>query len=387
MIANVNPETGIRYGIISANNLDPEIIDTIQHQGTSLTEAAALAQIRLEVNREIANGDLGEDDFDDEVDRRIEEWCEGAGSEEVHSYTEGEPGSPDRLEVQTTWLGGALHVFCFRSPRLTTARLCSPCVPNCGDLDSLDPNGYDCYDVPPDWRRESESAETEAEVAPDVSQNLVLTEAFRRAGLSENQLERVVHHLGTPMLEGALAQKYGPKRIGWELERTASGDSYYGNALWVARDLPGITDEDRVVLDKFLSGTAQTLDCRRLSEIAFKIFSSTEIPRQTGDDGDTVYIKLSPENENEDVRTADDLFGFIRNELENANIGAYLQLEKNGRELAGSTSEDPRPLVRLTEDEVRELVVPGDYLTIGGLTKFAERVQDALIKKNDAEKS
>ena len=269
MIANVNPETGIRYGIIRADNLEPEIIETIQHQGENLAEAAALAQIRLEVNREIANGDLSEDDFDDEVDRRIEEWCEGAGSEEVHSYTEGEPGSPDRLEVQTTWLGGALHVFCFRSPRLTTVRLCSPCVPNCGDLDSLDPNGYDCYDVPPDWRRESESAETEAEVA----------------------LNRVV------------------------------------------------------------------------------------------------TARLSPENENEDVRTADDLFGFIRNELENANIGAYLQLEKNGREPTGSTSEDLQPLVRLTEDEVRELVVPGDYLTIEGLTKFAKRVQDALIKKNDAEKS
>lgn len=32
------------------------------------------------------------------------------------------------------------------------ADLCSPCVPNAGSLDSVNPNGYECYDVPADWR-------------------------------------------------------------------------------------------------------------------------------------------------------------------------------------------------------------------------------------------
>ena len=33
MSANVNPETGIRYGIISAISLDPEIVNQIQCEG------------------------------------------------------------------------------------------------------------------------------------------------------------------------------------------------------------------------------------------------------------------------------------------------------------------------------------------------------------------
>jgi hypothetical protein len=41
-----------------------------------------------------------------------------------------------------------------------------------------------------------------------------------------------------------------------------------------------------------------------------------------------IVITLSPENENQDVVDLDDLLSFIVNELENANIGAYLEIKE-----------------------------------------------------------
>ncbi len=37
-----------------------------------------------------------------------------------------------------------------------------------------------------------------------------------------------------------------------ELERTASGEKYYGSALYVARDLPCLTEDDRLELNRWL---------------------------------------------------------------------------------------------------------------------------------------
>ena len=69
--------------------------------------------------------------------------------------------------------------------------------------------------------------------------------------------------------------KYGPERIAWELDETASGRAYYGNALRVAKDFPGITPEERGVLDAWSTGLA-TCDPKRnfswpLQEIAAKL--------------------------------------------------------------------------------------------------------------------
>ena len=41
-----------------------------------------------------------------------------------------------------------------------------------------------------------------------------------------------------------------------------------------------------------------------------------------------IVITLSPENENQDVVDLDDLLSFIVNELENSNIGAYLEIKE-----------------------------------------------------------
>lgn len=48
--------------------------------------------------------------------------------------------------------------------------------------------------------------------------------------------------------------KYDPKQIAKELTATALGDAYYGNALRVAKGLPGLTDADRALLDRYATG-------------------------------------------------------------------------------------------------------------------------------------
>lgn len=65
--------------------------------------------------------------------------------------------------------------------------------------------------------------------------------------------------------------KYGLKQIAKELTATALGDAYYGNALRVAKDLPGLTDPDRALLDRYATGTQSGTDHVCLQVLASQI--------------------------------------------------------------------------------------------------------------------
>jgi hypothetical protein len=65
-------------------------------------------------------------------------------------------------------------------------------------------------------------------------------------------------------------KQYNERRIAWELERTAMGDGYYGNALRVAKDIPCVTPEDRAVLDRYATGTQTGIDHLALQDIALR---------------------------------------------------------------------------------------------------------------------
>lgn len=71
--------------------------------------------------------------------------------------------------------------------------------------------------------------------------------------------------------------KYDLNRIAYELDETANGNSYYGNALIVSMDLKFLNDEDRIILKSYLSGFFEhnpknTLAFKTgLQEIAIKI--------------------------------------------------------------------------------------------------------------------
>ena len=64
---------------------------------------------------------------------------------------------------------------------------------------------------------------------------------------------------------------YDPARIAHELTETALGNSYYGNSLYVALDLPCITNNDRDCIIRWLYGSELIQDKFRLQEIAITI--------------------------------------------------------------------------------------------------------------------
>jgi hypothetical protein len=64
---------------------------------------------------------------------------------------------------------------------------------------------------------------------------------------------------------------YNGQRIAWELDRTALGEAFFGNALRVAKDVPCLTAEDRAVLDRFATGTNSKTDHIKLQDIARRV--------------------------------------------------------------------------------------------------------------------
>lgn len=62
--------------------------------------------------------------------------------------------------------------------------------------------------------------------------------------------------------------KYDEIKIANELNATALGEAYHGNALYVARDIPCVTKNDVQCLNKWLNGTNTVSDGWRLQEIS-----------------------------------------------------------------------------------------------------------------------
>lgn len=158
MTANINPDTGIAYGYISANQMDPDTVQWLLYDaGTDLSYEEALADLRFEVERaadeidsflergiEAAYERLGYAGREDYVDTRVESESEAIQIDEP--IIEGEC---EGVKYRTSWLGGALHFFIFESPVISKCRPCSFCVPNAGDLGSE--GDYEAYGVPDDW--------------------------------------------------------------------------------------------------------------------------------------------------------------------------------------------------------------------------------------------
>lgn len=69
--------------------------------------------------------------------------------------------------------------------------------------------------------------------------------------------------------------KYDNHAIAAELKKTALGEAYYGNALYVAQDIPGLTDGERECIGRWLTGAQRSTDHIRLQDIANKVATSS----------------------------------------------------------------------------------------------------------------
>lgn len=150
MVANINPETGIAYGYISANTLDSDLVTELLDGGVNHTREAAYREWREEKAAQLMAADLTINGMDEAKDR-----ADCVAYEFADNYYDEEPvveGVHEGVSFCSSWLGGALNFFISHSPYTTDkARRSSPCVPNAGILDTLD-GDVTSYDVPPDWR-------------------------------------------------------------------------------------------------------------------------------------------------------------------------------------------------------------------------------------------
>lgn len=146
-MTNVNPETGVHYGIISARNLDPEVICDLQVMGRDVHWEERKQEITDQTRRDWENGNITGEDYEDELEYRLERaGDEFYDDEPVHEFQR------DGVRGRTTWLGGGMLVWIFKSDWVGKFDLCSPCVPGAANCDSPNPNGVEGYDVNPEWK-------------------------------------------------------------------------------------------------------------------------------------------------------------------------------------------------------------------------------------------
>lgn len=181
-MTNINPDTGIRYGYISAQSIHPDILyvvidvigeDLTYEDAEAEAEANAIAERQadnIEEEVRIAIAEAG--GFTDrEYEDISEEWTsmayERLGFDCREDYVEkfvelsmdnfycDEPiveFEYEGVHGRTSWLGGACNLWIFMSPHTGLYQECSPCVPGAGNLDQPNPDGVLTYDVPADWR-------------------------------------------------------------------------------------------------------------------------------------------------------------------------------------------------------------------------------------------
>ena len=135
-LPNRNPETTIRYGIISQHDLADWVID----------EAEPVYFYACECGQEFGN------------DYPEHESCPNCGQE----FTElgGGCGYWDEIEAcgweisadgVTAELDDSGHLWVFQSPVITTGAHCSPCAPGAVSIGT--DGDVQCYGLPEDWLR------------------------------------------------------------------------------------------------------------------------------------------------------------------------------------------------------------------------------------------
>ncbi len=124
----MNPKTGIRYGVISANDIDPDFLNDFEY--------------------------IYEDMFCEECGEKLSDViCDNCETKNL------EYGNNEALYSRYTQEGlvaehnfNTNYVTVLKSRSIFKTRLCSPCYPNAGDLSS--PGNYRTYGIPKKYLRD-----------------------------------------------------------------------------------------------------------------------------------------------------------------------------------------------------------------------------------------
>lgn len=178
-MTNCNPVTGIRYGVIAGQNVSG-LLDDILTNGIDVTYAASKKEVIAEIvgllngddedalasfildrshhdqvaSRALAKTYLADQDGETATETDAETVFDALNIGECQQSDENNYTYKDKAgnEFHLSYLGGASLIYCIKTDTIVHCKdLCSPCVPDAGDLDSglTTPGiGYECYGVP-----------------------------------------------------------------------------------------------------------------------------------------------------------------------------------------------------------------------------------------------
>ena len=155
--ANRDVATGIRYGVVSQNSINPDVMSDIWSEARDLSYEAAVEEMKKNLESAFAN--------DSDEDRRSDFWAVVKNNFGMRNIEELVDDLMDAQEASELWdvvsdrfgdtyedngdrswlwekdgyeLSNCLvsDVFVSKSPYFTYAPFCSPCVPGAGNLDS-----------------------------------------------------------------------------------------------------------------------------------------------------------------------------------------------------------------------------------------------------------
>lgn len=149
--ANRDPLTGIRYGIISLRSLGEFAWEELESHGTDQDFEEFRSELSAKVRAAVAEA---LEDFPERFQRIVADAaCEQAASECGEHYQQ--PSDNPRLHYEhdgyVLQVTGDGNLFVIKSPFVTNAQFCSPCVPGAGNLDSPCDAGPECYALGLDW--------------------------------------------------------------------------------------------------------------------------------------------------------------------------------------------------------------------------------------------
>lgn len=122
-------------------------------------------------------------------------------------------------------------------------------------------------------QRTSPLLEQAAARIEDLTKTIQRMEQVLKRASKINPFGDVANDQVAQSAQGLLLERrgYSLARIAWELERTALGDGYYGNALRVAKDLREVGPHDRALLDRYATGKHTSTDHVALQSLALRI--------------------------------------------------------------------------------------------------------------------
>lgn len=147
---NTHPDTGVAYGLVSSNDLDPELVDTLMYglQAKDMTFEAEWAEHLARTLKD--RGLESEDELDDLRD------LEDDFASLYQPYEPEITGTHEDITYATCWLGGALNFWILESPHIGDGSRPSPCVPGACILHHPESTSEwigsaSGYTVPADW--------------------------------------------------------------------------------------------------------------------------------------------------------------------------------------------------------------------------------------------